>query len=255
VINAGVNTIMLTGTNTLWSADAATFSLSGGTGASIGNQNVVSNTLAYILVTPGTALATLTVADASTAATQTIGVVAVTSGQPGDPNIVVSPNAFALNGNAAWETALYSSNEMYFGWVAGLSDTLSVHVDTTNLSNAGVTGASPVVYWSVGVGSSALKGSLAIISGTVISGQTRRIDMVTSGAALAAGTYPVTVWWHSGSGTDGIDSWNTPDDLIRVLAFTHHDDSGITTAAYPYARSKKMLVFGDSEAQGRNYLG
>jgi hypothetical protein len=66
------NVISLLGVNTQWSTLSATFSLSGGTGASITAQSVTDNTHASITVTAGSADAILTVTDNSTFNTQTI---------------------------------------------------------------------------------------------------------------------------------------------------------------------------------------
>lgn len=68
-------TVTLTGTSTLWLDDTPTFTISGGTGATIGTPSFTSNTSATVTVYAGTAPgATLTFTDPSTGATTTASV-------------------------------------------------------------------------------------------------------------------------------------------------------------------------------------
>jgi hypothetical protein len=64
-------TVTFTGANTIWSSESPTglFSVSGGTGSSIGTPTVSSNTSATALLTWGSAAATETLEDTSTTAT------------------------------------------------------------------------------------------------------------------------------------------------------------------------------------------
>lgn len=71
------NVVTLTGVGTTWLSSAPTFQLSGGTGASITAQSIISDTSATITVSAGSAVATLTITDPSTGGTDTIDVVLV----------------------------------------------------------------------------------------------------------------------------------------------------------------------------------
>jgi hypothetical protein len=68
-----VQTLTLTGSNTVWSQETAAglFTVSGGTGASIGTPTITTNTAGTVALTVGTAAGTLTITDASTGKTAT----------------------------------------------------------------------------------------------------------------------------------------------------------------------------------------
>jgi hypothetical protein len=68
-----IQTLAVTGTHTLWASETAAglFSVSGGTGASIGTPTVTTDTAATVALTVGTGAGTLTVTDTSTGATAT----------------------------------------------------------------------------------------------------------------------------------------------------------------------------------------
>lgn len=74
-VNAGnlrsTQTLLLTGQNTLWSSvpSAGLFTISGGSGASIGTPTITSNTAGVIALTTGTAPGVLTITDTSTGKT------------------------------------------------------------------------------------------------------------------------------------------------------------------------------------------
>ena len=82
-------TVTFTGTNTVWAQDNPTFTISGGTGASIGSTTVNSNTSATASVTYGTVTASLTVTDPSTSSQTSIAVTAV------DKQLVVDGNSMS----------------------------------------------------------------------------------------------------------------------------------------------------------------
>ena len=66
------NDITLTGVNTSWTLGTPTFTISGGTGASITTQTITSSTTANLVVNAGTSTGTLTITDLSTGATTTV---------------------------------------------------------------------------------------------------------------------------------------------------------------------------------------
>lgn len=70
-----VQTLTLTGSGTVWTLETAAglFTVSGGTGASIGTPTIANNTTATVALTVGGAAATLTVTDTSTGKTVAFG--------------------------------------------------------------------------------------------------------------------------------------------------------------------------------------
>lgn len=82
VTATGTYTITLTGTNTVWSQETLSplFSVAGGTGATLTNIHVLSNTSATATLDAGTAPGTLTITDNSVNTTATITVAAPPSG-------------------------------------------------------------------------------------------------------------------------------------------------------------------------------
>ncbi len=77
-------TVVVNGVGTAWTPGTPgtpTFTLSGGTGASISGQVVNSATKATLTIVTGTGLGLLTITDPSTGSTATIDVVRATHGQ------------------------------------------------------------------------------------------------------------------------------------------------------------------------------
>jgi hypothetical protein len=68
-----IQTLSLTGTNTLWNqeAPAGLFTVTGGTGSNIGTPSVTTNTAGTVALTVGTLAGTLTITDTSTGKTAT----------------------------------------------------------------------------------------------------------------------------------------------------------------------------------------
>ncbi len=87
-VTGGTPSLTLTGTHTLWTTETAAglFTVSGGTGASIGTPTITTDTAGTVTLTVGSATGTLTVTDTSTGATfaytATAGTVAITSPVP-----------------------------------------------------------------------------------------------------------------------------------------------------------------------------
>jgi hypothetical protein len=67
-------TVTLTGSGTTWVSSAPTFTLSGGTGASITGQVITDDTHATVMLSAGSALGLLTLTDPSSSSTATVQV-------------------------------------------------------------------------------------------------------------------------------------------------------------------------------------
>jgi lysophospholipase L1-like esterase len=116
--------VTFTGTNTLWAGETAAglFTLSGGTGASVGTPTVNSNTSATATVTTGSATATLTLTDTSTGAQASFSVgLAVTTYDLTDDSITgvyVQPEGGIAKGSlhsaTAWGTGTWTDGAIRF---------------------------------------------------------------------------------------------------------------------------------------------
>jgi lysophospholipase L1-like esterase len=97
--NTTGNSVLITGTNTAWTAGtpgSPAFTLSGGSGASITAQAVTSSSSATLTITAGSSTGTLTITDPSTGATTNVSVTASSSLSLGTASLT-SAGASALN--------------------------------------------------------------------------------------------------------------------------------------------------------------
>jgi lysophospholipase L1-like esterase len=143
------NVITLTGTGTAWTAGtpgSPTFTLSGGTGASITAQSVASATSATITVTAGSATGPLTITDPGTGATATITVASgtVTIGPPvpsapAQTTLTLTAPA-ATGGTGSYTYAWYRSTTSNFTPGGGtlISGATALVLNDTGLSPATV---------------------------------------------------------------------------------------------------------------------
>jgi hypothetical protein len=88
--------VTLTGANTLWSSETAStlFSVSGGSGASLGTPSVSSNTSATVTLTVGSAAGALTLTDNSTTATTTFTATSPSTNVPSGNGILLMSENF-----------------------------------------------------------------------------------------------------------------------------------------------------------------
>lgn len=123
-------TLTLTGTNTVWTQETAAglFSVSGGTGASIGTPTITTNIAGTVVLTVGSGGGTLTVTDNSTGATATFTATLIGT----------LTNVVLLGDSRTFGTAASDAAHRYPARVAAILDS---RFYTTNIS-AGTSGRS-----------------------------------------------------------------------------------------------------------------
>ncbi len=116
----GTPTVTFAGTNTVWTQETAAglFTLSGGTGASIGTPTVTTDTSATATVTCGSAIATLTITDTSTGATCSFNVARTTPA-----TFYIDPagddSHAGTSTGTAWQTMSKANSGPTGGYIAG----------------------------------------------------------------------------------------------------------------------------------------
>ncbi len=246
-MNITGNVITLSGTGTSWTAGTPgtpTFTLSGGTGASITSQTITDATHATITLNAGSATGALTITDPSTSATTSVTVVhsyattAVT-----DSNWKFSPYGWYSNGNGSLGANNIVGNSTYaqavnpgaYFKVNFTGTTVKLAVDTSSL--AGVAKQLPRIRYSIDGG--------ATVDYQLLSGDTQ----ITLGQNLSLTTHTLVVWFLSSDAY--ISRWNGHTSLkITGLVL----DEGFSTSA-PTLLTKRLLVFGDSITEGAWILG
>jgi hypothetical protein len=104
--NINSNTVTLTGTNTSWLTTNPTFTISGGTGASITNQTINSDTSVTLTINAGSSANTLTITDPNNNTTATITVLADTD----IPETTITSQPSSLN-NSTSASFSFSSDD------------------------------------------------------------------------------------------------------------------------------------------------
>ncbi len=174
-------TLTLTGANTLWTSEAAggLFSVSGGSGASIGTPTVTSNTAATATLTDGSATGTLTITDSSTTATAsfiattppTISNVSIVANSPWSVYAtwitnVAADSTVSCGASSPWNT--YTSNVVNPYATTGDGSTWGVtsHAMASNPMPAGASGSSCIVTScnAAGCASSSAQGPITLAS-------------------------------------------------------------------------------------------
>jgi hypothetical protein len=150
--NSTGNTIAITGTNTTWSGGTPgtpTFTLSGGTGASITAQSVADATHATLTLAAGSSPGTLAITDPSSGATTTVAVGADTT--PPSVSLTAPSSGATVSGSSVTLTATASDNvavaNVQFkveGTNIGSAITLSPY--TTTWISTGVADGSHTLY-------------------------------------------------------------------------------------------------------------
>lgn len=229
-----------TGTNTLWQGDNPQFTLSGGTGASVGSATASSNTASSATVTYGSAAGTLTITDPSTGAQTTI-------------TVTVPPTTVAVT-NTDW---VFSPN--WYSDGAGAMGANNVKASSTFVRSAwtgsycrlGFTGTACTIAYdtlpansSLYVKTSVDNGQWSAETGLASAGGTIAVS------GLSAGNHVIEVIIVRSD--DNYDRWTTPSNALKITGATL--DSSATTVApgtspVPPMRTKRMAVFGDSILQ------
>lgn len=234
------NVITLVGTNTLWTDKSVTFTLSGGTGASITAQNVTSNTAATVTVSAGSATGTnnLTITDPDSGATNTLTVAASTSILISDTNI-----GWELPGVTVEISGSTYARPFYHG--AGARMGFSGTKITINFDWTGVTGDAA---------------NLPLLAFTDNGKKWQFHQLVTSDTAYAAFSgltdtdhdfeFRYEQLRNSGGGAG--NSW-TATECPKITSFTV--DRGPAVAHSQGARTKKIAIISQSTETGVNDLG
>lgn len=250
-------TVTFTGTNTVWSQETAAglFTLSGGTGASIGTPTVTTNTAATATLTAGTAAGTLTLTDTAvtgstasfTVAAPPITVPVTSSSIVWSPGNWYSDGAGAMGSNNVKGSSTFAQTNnvgAYFRHrftMTSIGD-VKLNLDTSMLSAVTTSGDRPIL--SVSLDGKAI----STVQLTTVASSTQ----VTLASSVAVGEHTINVWWSSTNFGASYDRWNTPGVSVKITGIELPADA--TTAATPATRTYKMLVFGDSITEGASIV-
>lgn len=249
VISSTGNVIALTGTNTLWATDSPTFSLSGGTGASITAQNITTETAATVTISAGSATGTLTITDPSTGATTTVTVIDPPPGTPGDPNVRHNSAHIYLNGTTAWVTTQVGAF-----WEFEFDGTsLACEIDSSRYSGA-ASGNSPIMHASIDGG--VWTTDLTVLgNGTDLSAGAKTLFRLALVTGLTNTRHTARVFFAAQDNV--LDRWaavsSFPEAALIITKFCKSDGSALTTYAPTWSWSTQAICFGDSRTQNNNY--
>lgn len=237
--NEAGQTVTLTGTGTAWTG-GTTFSLSGVAGCSITSTTVNSATSATLTITTGTSTGTLTIADSVDSATATVSVswpslaVAVN-----DANLFLSPYTWLVSGGASAQTNCFGAYlKLWFQAGAGVT----LNVDTSPLAGAAAS-AYPTLAWSLDGAAFALA--------QLTSGQTS-LSLET----VSAGSHALFLYVKDNSGN--VDEWAfsaAPYAAVKITGLVLGGGATQPLVQAAQARSKRLLVYGDSITCGYNTGG
>ena len=242
------NVITLTGTGTSWTAGtpgSPTFTLSGGTGASITAQSVVSSTSATVTLTAGSATGALTITDPSTSATATVTVinssvsVAVT-----DANVFWSPYTWYSNGSGTLQSNNVLPSSTYVqtvNWGSYFKGGFTGTAFTMNVDTSMLSGNYPKIIYSVDNGA---------WTAYTYTGSETSIALATG---LASGSH--TIETYIAALDDNVAHWTTPASTVKITGFSL--DSGAATVAPSGSiaiRPKVCINYGDSITEGEYNL-
>jgi lysophospholipase L1-like esterase len=228
VISTAGNVITLTGVGTAWTPGtpgSPTFTLSGGSGASITAQTVASTTSATITVTAGSALGTLTVTDPSTGATTTITV------DPGSPTIISMNNAAILYSPFNW--AISSS----FAKTINSGAYLKVIFSGTSCLLTTDTSADVSLYPQLWIRIdnqawtqfSLSAGNPTISAASSLPNRKHLMELVVKSTSLST------------------DRWTATQSIVAITSLVLDASS---TVELPLRRTKNILIYGDSITEG-----
>lgn len=241
-------TVSLTGTNTLWTQETAAglFTISGVAGCSIsGTPSVGGNTSATISVVTGSTTGTLTITDTSNGSTTTVTVAAgpqtinvTNSAWYWSPGNWYSDGAGSMGANNVKASSTYARTwnvgaYFRFGFSGASAGNVVLNVDCSSLS--AITSVNrPILMSSV---------DGAAPTETTLTSATTTVTLATT---TASGTVKV---WLKGIGTNsgGGDRWTTPTLAVKVTSLTIPAAASMVATT---AKTRKMLVFGDSLAEG-----
>jgi len=228
-------TLALTGTNTLWSTEipSGLFTITGGTGASIGSPAISTNTAGTVALTTGTASGTITITDTSTTATQTFTVSSV-------PLVVTFPSANVYQSPYTWRNsggAAICPNSGYMLLKVTGTTAITLNVDTTY--NNGLS-SNQMPFVKVRVDTPAADGAYSTIQ--FPANNTASTPLTLATGLSAAATYTVRLQFHFGDINAG-NGWSATTLQMKLNSLQF--DSGATLSA-PTLQPKNCVAFGDS---------
>ena len=248
------NTITLTGYGTSWVSGTTTFSLSGGTGASITATTVTGTTAATITVSAGTAPGTLTISDSTDAYTTAITVVAAPVTIPvTNANWYFSPYNSWSNGSGTLQgnNILPSSTEVvwnnpgaYFKTVVTTTGNIWLNVSTSNWSGCAGSLGCPQVKYSID------SGAFQVYT---ITGSETQIPLLVGGVGAGATAHTVLfIYMNTPQGSRWSSSGAAPPYSLTITGLTVDASPGTLAALSGDValRSNYCIFYGDSITEG-----
>lgn len=233
------NLITLTGTNTTWSVGtpgSPTFSLSGGTSASITVQTVTSSSAATLTVSAGSATGTLAITDPSSGTTANITVIDSVAVSDTHFQAGLSPYNWYYNGSSYVQTTNPGAY-IKFGFTG---TQLVLEVDTSIL-----TGFSSSDYPALRV---SIDNGAYTDYQLPASGKNLRIAN-----GLSSGSHTAFIFYKTDK--DSGDKWNTPVEALKITRIGLDAAATLEAASGAIAiRSRKVIIYGDSIGKGNNSL-
>jgi len=230
VISTTGNSVVLTGITTTWTPGTPgtpTFTLSGGTGASITAQTIASGTSATLTITAGSALGVLTITDPSTGFTTTVTVVSTpsTSTIPmSDPGIIFSP----YNWNVTGGTANTVNPGAYFRTIFnGTQVSLNFTTSADSSPYPQLWARVDNQYWQQIV---LTAGNPQVLITSSLQNRKHLVEVVVKSTSYS-----------------GVDRWSGPQTIVTVTGIVV---DYLTTLSLPIRKTKNILIYGDSITEG-----
>lgn len=225
-INQSVS-VTITGVGTNWLTSNPTFTVSGGTGASITSRTINSDTSATITLSVGSASGTLTITDPSSNNTASFLVLsesfAVTNS-----NLVFSPKNWHFNGS----TFAQSNNPGAYIKVAFTGTTFAIDVDVSALVSQSLSAADYPVLETIIDDVSSISTQLTSTS-----------SRVTIASGLATGNHTALIRFTRTN--FNTNRWGASgNNAVRITGIA----CDTLTAVTP--KTKSLLIYGDSITEG-----
>jgi hypothetical protein len=234
-IQGVTQTVTLTGTATVWTQETAAglFSLSGGSGASIGTPTCSTDTSCTASLVNGSAGGTLTITDTSTTKTTTFGVSPLITFP--DASVVLSPNAYSTSGGAV--TFPIGGSYIRFKFTGSTSLIMNVK-NGVNLGSS----ANNMPSFKVRLDTATTQGTWAFSQMSTASGASDT-QALTLATGLSTGTTYTAQIYAIGGKQDTGDGWASHDFWTQVnsLQLTP-GGAGVSNTA----RTCNIMWFGDS---------
>jgi lysophospholipase L1-like esterase len=239
--NSTGNAITLTGTNTTWSSGtpgSPTFTLTGGTGASITAQTVASATSATLTISAGSATGTLTITDPASGYTQTITVIATVAVSNTHFQAGLSPYNWYYHSGSGYVRSTNPGAYLKFGFTG---TQLALEIDTSSLS--GLTTANyPKLRVSI---------DNAVTTDHQLPASGKNL-LLASG--LSSGSHTALIYYAFDS--DTADKWTNPYECVKITNLGVDAGGALEAASGTIAlKTRKVILYGDSITRGNNSTG